>query len=413
MADSRLTCRLAGLIAIASAAFTWYGSLVPLEFRSRSFSEAFEAFRWAMTQRWWYESRSDAVVNVMLGIPLGFGLLGFMRAGQNDKVADVITGALLLPVCLVFAAAVEFTQLYTLTRTTAGSDVLCQGFGAVIGMAVWVFAGSWLMGQVEDTWIGTEPSGRILVAYLVLLAFTQLLPLDLTASPREVYRKLRDRVVYVPFQEFQTTDPAAPGVSIRSANPWERPTRLLEVFGLYLPAGLLAFRVRLLHGKYLILFALAVPFAMECMQLLVMSRFTSMTDVVVGAAGILAGAVLAHTGGWLAFLTAWLVAMGIISWQPFQLAEEMIPFSWVPGAPLNGGHPLFALEEIITKLMLFGLGGAIIRIRWTFAFGLIFSGILEGGQTVFQLRTPCVTDVLLGGAGMWIGSLIRRRVEQV
>ena len=46
-----------------------------------------------MTHRWWYESRSDAIVNVMLGVPLGFGLLGYLRSGRSEWLGDILVGA--------------------------------------------------------------------------------------------------------------------------------------------------------------------------------------------------------------------------------------------------------------------------------------------------------------------------------
>src|SRR5205814_5993342 len=140
-----------------------------------------------------------------VGVPLGFGLLGLARVDRPGKARAVLTGVLLLPACLGFAAAVEFAQLYVPVRTCAGSDVLCQGFGAALGMAGWVLVGQRLTEQARQV-VGAGAAGRLLVAYLALLAFVQALPMDLTLSPRDIYKKLRDRVVYVPFGEFRGAD---------------------------------------------------------------------------------------------------------------------------------------------------------------------------------------------------------------
>lgn len=397
---SRFAGRLLGSIALGAMAFTVYGSLVPFDFQTRDSSDARTAFHWAMTNRWWFESRSDAIANVMLGVPLGFGLLGFLRTGRTGIAGDVLVGVMILPLCLAFAAVVEFAQLYVPERTTSGSDVLCQGLGAVIGMAGWVVAGRWLVGQSEAIWSGSGAARRLLIVYLVLLAFVQVLPLDLSASPRDLYRKLRDDVVYVPFSE------------ITREKGWERGTRLLQVCGLFLPVGLLARRAR--KG---LLVPLVLAVATEGLQLIVKSRLPSATDAVVGASAV-------YVGWWLAgepvasaagarrpaalLYAAWLFAMLAISWQPFTTRAEPLPFDWMPSVPMERGHPLFALEDVLTKLILFGLGGALaMSPRRAALGGLLVAGLCEWGQTIFGSHTPGITDVLLGAGGMWIGARVR------
>ena len=63
------------VLALGSASFTLFGSLVPFAFQGRPWGEAVDAFVAAMTGRITIESRSDAAANVMLGVPLGFALL--------------------------------------------------------------------------------------------------------------------------------------------------------------------------------------------------------------------------------------------------------------------------------------------------------------------------------------------------
>src|SRR5262249_48298288 len=142
-----------------------------------------------------------------------------------------------LPGCFAFAAAVEFAQLYFPARTCSGSDVLCQGTGAALGMAAWVVAGRWLVGHARTSWTGAglgESAGGFLVGYLALLASSALLPLHLLSTPKDVYKKLRDPPRLVPFGEL--IDPPA-------GHDWEHAAKLARVFGLYVPAGLLAARL--------------------------------------------------------------------------------------------------------------------------------------------------------------------------
>ena len=401
MADQQFARRTLGLLVFGIVAFTVYGSLVPFDFHSRPWAEVVAAFRWAMTNRWWIESRADGIANVMLGIPLGFGLLGFLRTGRSNRSGDALLGVALLPACLAFAAVVEFAQLYVPERTCSGSDVLCQGLGAVLGMAGWVVSGRWLVAQADAAWNGAEVAGRLLVAYLVLLAFIQLLPMDLTASPRDLYRKLRDDVVYVPFSELM--DEAT----------WGRTARLLQVFGLFVPVGLLARQTARLPLIRVVLLAAALAVGMESLQLIVKSRVPSATDSAVGTMGAVFGWIVASHFRW-SLAVLWFVGLALISWQPFELvADPPLPFDWIPGLPLERGNPLFALEEMLTKCILFGLGGALLRppntagsndsIHQAAVLGLVVSAIFEVGQTAFARHSPCITDVLLGALGAAIG----------
>jgi VanZ family protein len=154
---------LLGWLALGAAAFILCGSLVPFDFRSRELGEAVDSFLWALQNRWRPQSRSDGIANVLLGIPFGFALVGLFRTGRTGRTGDLLLGGIVIPLCMAFAAAVEFAQLFVPERTCAGSDVLCQGFGAAIGAAGWTFAGRWLMRQSEAAWNGFDAAGRLLV----------------------------------------------------------------------------------------------------------------------------------------------------------------------------------------------------------------------------------------------------------
>ncbi|HXD86220.1 MAG TPA: VanZ family protein [Urbifossiella sp.] len=394
---------LLGGLALAAAAFILGGSLVPFDFRSRGLSEAVDSFLWAMQRRWWPESRSDGIANVLLGIPLGFALLGLLRTGRTGVRGDIVWGLLLVPACMAFAAAVEFAQLFVPERTCAGSDVLCQGFGAAIGAVGWMAAGRWLVRQAEAMWWGADAAGQILMAYLVLLAFIQLLPLDLSASPRDLYHKLRDDVVYVPFFEFHGAG---------ETKLLARTARLVQVFGLYVPTGLLLRRTRSDLPLQTFLLVLGITCGMEGLQLIVHSRQPSATDVVVGMAGFLMGWWCSYRRGipLLSLGIAWLLGLAFVSWEPFESAGPVLrSFDWIPGMPLESANPLSALEQMLTKLVLFGLGGSLVTSPYrAAALGLVVSSILEAGQMALAAHTPCITDVLLGGLGTFLGRQLSR-----
>ena len=83
------------------------------------------------------------------------------------------------------------------------------------------------------------------------------------------------------------------------------------------------------------------------------------------------------------------------------------PFDWMPGAPLESGDPLNALEEMLTKFVLFGLLGVLVA-AWRLPprtrraeggslpvadgnrrdryFGLLGRGLIENSQAMVRHR---------------------------
>jgi VanZ family protein len=411
------------LLVLASASFTLFGSLVPFEFQGRSWNDAATAFVQAMTGRVTIESRSDAVANVLLGVPLGFGLLGLLCADRSiSTVRAGLYGLAMLPACSAFAASVEFAQLFVPARTCAGSDVLAQTLGSALGMTTWLIAGQRLTDEVRKATTGIGAAGRFLIGYVLLLGFIQALPLDLTLSPATAYRKFRDGGVrFVPFGEF--------GYYTRE-QAWDRISSLLKLAGLYSPAGLLA---GCLPGRFwsrqnavhVALAAFGLSGGIECAQIIVVSRVTSATDAIVGgtaalAAWRLSGFSISGAGMAWAIGIPWFLFLAVISWQPLSFPGPAQAFDWIPLNAFDGGNPLSALEEILTKLVLFGLAGALVRraprarkgstIAIAGMVGLLASMVLELGQIWTPNHTPSLTDVMLGGLGASVGGWVTGRV---
>jgi VanZ family protein len=276
------------VLAAASAAFIAYGSFVPFHFQSRPLDKAWDDFAWVMQTRWRVESRSDLLANVLLGVPLGYCLLGARRVDRPGRGAAARAGLALWPGCVAYAASIEFAQLYFPGRTSSATDVLAQGAGAAVGMAGWVLAGQWLTDVVRRVWADPRaggPAGRLLLAYLGLVALAQLLPLNLTASPHAVRRKVRDgNLTLAPFAEWDAPEPD---------RVWLVLTWLGQVV-IFFPAGLLLARMpgrvwRRWYGLPVVAtVGLGLGLITEAGQFLV-SRHPSTTDALAGAAGFAAG----------------------------------------------------------------------------------------------------------------------------
>jgi VanZ family protein len=355
-------------------------------------------------------SRSDGVGNVAVAVPLGFLLLAAARVDRPGGVGALAAALALWPVAVGVAVLAEFGQVYLPTRYATGADIWCQAVGAALGMLGWAAAGRWLTRQARAVWDRSRPegaAGRLLVAYLFWVAAAQALPLDLTPSPADLYRKLRDRVVYVPFREFGAGDPA------------DAAAKFLKLAGLFLPAGLLAGcvpgRAWAKPGR-VALFAVGFAAATEAGQLAVISRVPSATDVVAGALGVLAGwAAVRHGGESRWGLTAgWAVALAVVFWAPFDFRGGAGAFGWLPGRPLESGDPLFSLEDVCVKLALFApLGAAFGRPWWGAAAGGLVALAVEVGQLWLPEHVPGMTDVILGtlggAAGGWAASRVGRK----
>ena len=250
-----------------------------------------------------------SLANVLLGVPLGFCLLGARRVDRPGRGAAVRAGLVLWPGCVALAAAVEFAQLYFPGRTSSATDVLAQGVGAAVGMAGWVLAGQWLTDVVRRVWADPRaggPASRLLLACLGLIALAQLLPLDLSASPYAARKRfLHGDVTLIPFAEWNTP---------QADRAWLVLTWLGQVT-LFFPAGWLLARLpgRLWRRWYrlpaVVAVGLGVALVTEAGQLLV-SRFPSVADVLVGVAGVTVGWVFgvwakAHRFGRLSGWVRW------------------------------------------------------------------------------------------------------------
>lgn len=388
------------LLAVAAAGFVLYGSWVPFDFRAPPGGDPVRYFADCVRERVAVHSRSDSVGNVAVAVPLGFFLLAAARIGRPRGFRELLVAAALWPLAVAVAVVAEFGQVFLPTRYATGADIWCQAIGAALGMLAWVVAGRWLTSQAQAVWDRARPreaAGRLLAAYVLWVAAAQALPLDLTASPAEAYRKLRDRVVMVPFGEFGPGGPADAGM------------KFVKLVGLFLPAGLLAGRLWANPLRPLAL-GLLLAGVTEAGQLVVQSRTPSATDVVAGTAGVLLGWAASRYGSRWALLPVWLAALAVIFWAPFDFAGVAGSFGWLPGRPLEG-HPLFALEDAVVKLALFAPVGAVVGSsrRGALAGGLAALAV-EVGQLFLPAHVPGVSDVLLGVLGGAAGGWATARV---
>ena len=412
-------------LALGAAAFTLYGSLVPFVWLDRSWDEAIQKYRWVWTHRILVESRADALANCLLGFPVGFGLLGALRLDQPQGFRTIATGLAVIPVCFLFASAVEFSQLWVLSRTCAASDVLAQTLGATMGVAIWLGFGEQIVRFARAMWDSPNIGGRFgraLVFYGVFLLAVETLPWDFTASPGDWYRK-RTQVTWVPFEEL--SEPLKYRVV-----PLDKSRAWVELVALFLPVGLLASGLPGLFRQwsgfpFVITFAFALGTAMELAQWPVVSRHPSVTDILIVSAAVLIGWILgrAIANGQLPVVIpvlGWMGLLAIYHWWPMDfdasvVRERLESFDLKPFFSLESKHPMMWLEEVAVKALIMApIGAAAVAAGpgRAILLGLMLGLFYECGQLVMVRHYPSLTDVLLGGIGAAMGFMIAQALTR-
>lgn len=421
--------------------FAVYGSLVPLDFQNRSLAEAWIAFRDINSMSLSFSSRTDWLVNIVLFIPLAFLLTGALWPAGGVIVCALVILAVFV-VCLAFSVTIEFAQLFFPQRTPSLNDIVAQTAGTGLGISAWIAFGSrlsgWFIGWRNahaplDVW------KRLLYSYLFVLLVYNLLPLDLTVSPVEIFHKLREgRLVLLPFS-FIFSNPIEAiydyGVDILTWIP------AAFLWCLAFPRGQLRSWLELV----------GVASAFEFLQLFVYSRVTDVTDIFTAAIGAAIGTWLAKrlgptasgeaaeplphlSGAWFFLALIWMVMLAAVFFYPFDfqmgrefLAERIQGAHKVPFEVYYYDTEYRAATEVLHKAGFFLPLGALLALavmsiqnyrwkRYARAAALTLIGITAFGIEVGQLFIPGknvdVTDwmleVLGGIAGFAIIQYLNR-----
>lgn len=428
------------LSAFAYLSFVIYGSLVPLNVRSLSFEEAWSAFVNIRYLELGIGSRADWVANILLFIPLAFlwqGVIWPLRGAFYRFLSALgLWGA-----CILLSILIEFMQVFFPPRTVSLNDILAEGIGSGIGIIAWRLVGPALLRWLSK-WRAQQGASslceRILWVYLAGLFFYNLMPLDLTISPVEIYHQWKEgRVVLIPFG-FSVKDTAQLTYDLTTDIVIWVPVAVLWVLSAKKSLGHIWLAV--------LLFAVFI----EISQLFVYSRVTDVTDILTAAIG---GGVGVWIGGRLKskFLlkkesdairptrsrhffiglggaVLWTGILILIFWYPFDfhvernfVLERLSGFVKVPFVAYYFGTEFRALTEVFHKILFFvplgfllaltalpSRSSLLINFVMVFAMAIIALGI-ELGQVVLPDKNPDMTDWLLemlGGISGYWGTLI-------
>lgn len=401
--------------------FIIYGSWVPLNFQPRDPAEI-----WAALWQWsaWDSLRAqriDTAVNVLLTVPLGFGFALLWVRTRSSILVRIVIVLLVLPLSLL----VEYGQGFLPGRSESLGDVVAQTAGTVLGLVLHAGLGTrvqaWLvaLSSAVDTQSRTT---HLLHGYLAALLLFAVMPLDLTLDVGELYHKWQNgKVILLPFSGMHGT-----AVEITYD--------LLTDILLWVPVGTLWWlnAPRRTLGP-IVLRALLLALAIECAQLLVLSRISDITDVLLSAIGALLGALTvpylqrASESGrgalhriWKIGLFVWLMVVVMIYGFPFDVqwpqrgwSAFVDAFMHVPFITYFQRHEFGALSEILRKLLVFLPGGLFARLwltsttrtpsRMALVWLALLSLLLEAGQVLLPDRVAELTDALLATFGAILG----------
>src|SRR5213593_620531 len=132
-------CALASLGVVTSIV---YGSLVPFDL---TWSDGLDLRGWLARVQfspWADVSNTDLLVNLGVGMPLGFLLMGALRAGRRRSATRAAVAILAVVCCsAMLSGALELLQVLSPTRRSSWNDVVCEAIGAGLGALVWTIVG--------------------------------------------------------------------------------------------------------------------------------------------------------------------------------------------------------------------------------------------------------------------------------
>jgi glycopeptide antibiotics resistance protein len=286
-ARNRADADLILLILLVVVLFAAYGSLVPFDFSPLPIDEAAARMVTALSAPLTVASRIDFVSNILLFVPLGFLLTGYLSARGQRGRGNVVHVWLTLIVCLVLSTAIEATQVFFPSRTVASSDIVGETFGALMGAGLWLAMGGRVWRALQAGHHGDAHRSRafsLLVSCALLYGAGQLLPFDITLQPSELSAKFRSgHIVLMPFSGIRSP-----------ATEWA--TGFAEVLAAAVFGAMLLRATRPQFRGVAVVLGLAYVAAINAAQVLIVSRFADTTDLLLGGAGLLAGAAVARAG---------------------------------------------------------------------------------------------------------------------
>lgn len=422
--------------AIIYAGLVVYGSLVPFQYRPVPIDIAIQRFQQLPYLQLGIQSRSDWVANLLLFMPLAW----LMSAGvtvDRPWLWRLLTAVLVVPSCFAFALLIEFVQIQFPPRTTSINDIVAETIGAIVGSALWLTTGQRTVDWFRQLWqtAGRRGwAGHLLPGYLAFLLFVHVMPLDLTISPVEVYHKYKEgRVNIIPFAGYPSQQDAI--FKILNQIVYFAPLGFLMSIGKWGNHSLWN------HGGFVLSFGFVSAGVCELAQLFVFTRFSDVTDVIIGGLAVGLGWWVGwHRRSWQRIVRRpWFVAGTLLGWIGVAVMLEWWPFTFqldfgyireraasvplVLFADYYAGTDYNAFTQWLRKTLHFLPLGALLAVGVfppnralglvaTGFLGLLASTLLEAGQLALPGRYASLTDVVVETIAAMVGAVAARKAWQ-
>ncbi len=435
---------------MAMAALLVYGSFVPFQFVPLDFQTAFSEFGKMFENPWGRAgSRVDWSINFLVTVPLGFFGMGTLLANRSSFARKLWVAPLVIVAVCGLSFAVEFGQLWFSGRVPSLRDVIAQLLGTLAGSAIWLLLGPRITCWLDDFASQRGPSDKFelaLQAYLVGLIAYSMLPLDVITTPGEFARKYGNgQFELVPFSYYHES-------------AWRAIYSYVTQVFLFIPIGVWAASVgkrfnRLDRGfleSWML--GILVVLAIEAAQAMLVSRYTSTTDLILGSSGSAIGVLIARrwrapvgnqansptpavlnrfAASWILAAVAYAFILVAVFWAPYDftrdrplIKERLQAFGAIPFSRMQAGSEMLALFSSIRMLtwfaplgLLLGVGIASLtpeRVARRFALVIAIAAIavlaigIEVGQVLLPDKFADSTDALIctGGGifGLWLAN---------
>ncbi|MBR0239001.1 MAG: VanZ family protein [Thermoguttaceae bacterium] len=407
--------------------FLFYGSLTPFEFKPVHIGWN-EGVSQILATGGHIESQMDWYVNLFLGIPAGFFMLGVLCLDKK-LLWSALCAAPVILVCFVMAFIVERLQLYTINRNCALSDIIAQTCGAGIGCVIWAISGQSIWDELRRVWNGSGIQSVItafILLYFLVLIIDAWSPFNFVYALGDIWDRWKNLdVFWIPLSEHRF------GITMNVIS------HLLLYGFLYVPMGVYihwqsdnlklqsdapqSFLKRMLQNHplvYTILLALFVSTSLTLGQFFIQNRTLYATGILLAV--LTAGAGCYASGlkepRWrlcvaIVCLCAILTAMVGYFWSPFNFSMDAFRndnvftvYQFIPLADYQRSHTITAINRLLTSMefsivITLALQYILKNVRYknltTLAICAFIFTLMEGGQLFLPTRTFTLSDIIL------------------
>lgn len=438
--------------ALFFVAIAIYGSFVPWNYTPISVRDAALRFKDLPLLQIGIESRADWVANILLFIPIAFCAMAAAVVDRRPNLLrNLLAGVTIWLACVALSFAIEFAQFWFPPRTTSQNDIQAECLGAAIGIVLARYLANPIALWLRRATGNRQPHSRLvwlLQLYVAGLVVYQLLPLDITIHPRELWEKHKaGRIELVPFTFWRLDRDTLFGI----ANDM-----LMHLpLGACCALGPLPGARRRGSLPFAVLASAVVVAACEFAQVFVYSRYADTTDVFVATIGAAIGACVAlrfaqrdavvpsrqpaerRNVFWIAlagFVAIYVSFLCAVYWSPFEVLTDprrierrLHNYLKVPFSALYWGTEFNAVTQVLGKFFSFfplGIAAALAARRVGLASrparitaallvataSVALGAAIELVQTFFPPHFPDITDTLFYATGTIAGYSVARYV---